>query len=195
MSDIDRFPVKDLESRYGIARSAVYTRMDALKIQRTKVGNRAYLSGSQLQLMDALHQWIQQGGTTAEFLEFQKQVPPSNQPTPAPLFGNTTNTASGGLANLSPDIVQLVSFLATEIVNRMQVRSPQEAQHLAYLQALDQAAQQGWLLSTSDLSSLLGISQARVLKLGNSFSDGGFLFTRRGKRVSGEVAWQVSREQ
>ena len=67
--EIDRFPVSQLPARYNLARSAVYTRRKALDIRSHKIGNRAYVKAEQLRLLDDLHQFIQSGGTTAEFLE------------------------------------------------------------------------------------------------------------------------------
>lgn len=71
MSDaqLDSFPVSELQHRYKIVRSAVYTRLEALNIKPEKQGGRAYVNGEQLRLLDALHDHIERGGTTAEFVE------------------------------------------------------------------------------------------------------------------------------
>lgn len=52
MSDaqLDSFPVSELQHRYKIVRSAVYTRLEALNIKPEKQGGRAYVNGEQLQL-------------------------------------------------------------------------------------------------------------------------------------------------
>jgi hypothetical protein len=62
--EIDRIPLSQLPSRYSIARSALYTRLKDLNIEPIKEGRKAYIDGQQLQLLDALHQHIQKGGTT-----------------------------------------------------------------------------------------------------------------------------------
>ena len=67
--EIDRIPLSQLPSRYGIARSALYTRLKDLQIEPIKEGRKAYVDGNQLQHLDDLHQHIQQGGTTGEFLK------------------------------------------------------------------------------------------------------------------------------
>src|SRR4028119_1816669 len=71
MSDVqlDSFPVSELQHRYNIVRSAVYTRLEALNIKPEKQGGRAYVNGEQLKLLDALDDHIEKGGTTAEFVE------------------------------------------------------------------------------------------------------------------------------
>ena len=67
--EIDRIPLSQLPSRYSIARSALYTRLKDLQIEPTKEGRKAYIDADQLQLLDDLHQHIQQGGITADFLK------------------------------------------------------------------------------------------------------------------------------
>ena len=51
-AEIVDFPVAQLPDRYGKARSAIYTQMDKLNITPTKQGNKAFISDSQLQLLD-----------------------------------------------------------------------------------------------------------------------------------------------
>jgi hypothetical protein len=41
--EIDRVPVSQLPSRYGIARSALYTRLKDLKIEPEKQGKKAFV--------------------------------------------------------------------------------------------------------------------------------------------------------
>jgi hypothetical protein len=67
--EIDRVPISQLPSRYGIARSALYTRLKDLKIEPEKQGKKAFVNAFQLQQLDALHEHIQKGGTTGEFLK------------------------------------------------------------------------------------------------------------------------------
>ena len=67
--EIDRFPVGQLQDRYSLARSAVYKRMQDLGIAPKKVGQRSYIDAQELNLMDELHLFINQGGSVAEFIE------------------------------------------------------------------------------------------------------------------------------
>ncbi len=79
--EIDRVPLTQLPSRYGIARSALYTRLKDLKIEPAKEGKRAYVDAQQLQLLDALHEHIQKVGTTGEFLKQQSGDSPGQSST------------------------------------------------------------------------------------------------------------------
>ncbi len=65
---VGRTPVSELAARYKIVKSAVYRRMKALGIKSEKISIRAYITDEQLALLDALHEFIQRGGTTAEFV-------------------------------------------------------------------------------------------------------------------------------
>jgi hypothetical protein len=47
----DRVPLSQLPSRYGIARSALYTRLKDLQIEPFKEGKKAYVSASELELL------------------------------------------------------------------------------------------------------------------------------------------------
>jgi len=67
-SPAGRLPVGELSARYKIVKSVIYKRMKALKIKPERISVRAYVSDEQLALLDALHEFIQGGGTTAEFL-------------------------------------------------------------------------------------------------------------------------------
>ena len=63
------FPVNQLSGRYALARSAVYMRLHQLQINPHRVGRRTYLAPPELARMDALHRFIQAGGTAPEFLQ------------------------------------------------------------------------------------------------------------------------------
>ena len=65
-------PVKDLFTRYQLAKSVIYKRLKDLSIKPRKIGVRAFVNQQQLALLDEHHEFIQGGGSTAEFL-FYKQ--------------------------------------------------------------------------------------------------------------------------
>ncbi len=70
-----RIRVSELSGRYKLAKSVIYKRMKDLGIRSEKIGIRAYLSREQITLLDALHEFIQGGGTTAEFLFYRRLDP------------------------------------------------------------------------------------------------------------------------
>ena len=68
---VDLIPLSQLPSRYGIARSNLYSRLKDLKIESIKQGRKAFITAASLQLLDGLHAHLEQGGTTSEFIKLQ----------------------------------------------------------------------------------------------------------------------------
>ncbi|NEN95024.1 MAG: hypothetical protein F6K50_05625 [Moorea sp. SIO3I7] len=60
--EIDKIPVKDLQSRYNIGRSALYERFKHANIKPNKEGTRSFVSGEQLEELDCLHNHLERGG-------------------------------------------------------------------------------------------------------------------------------------
>ena len=109
-----RLSIGALSTRYGIGRSAVYTRMKALGIHPAKVGNRAYVTADQVALLDELHNHIQAGGITAVFLQEKGlhfddgSLPAHSQP------GQSVELSSGLVLNQS-DVWKLARAITAEI--------------------------------------------------------------------------------
>jgi hypothetical protein len=193
MEEIDRFPLTQLPSRYGIARSALYTRLKDLKIEPAKDGKRAYVNAQQIQLLDALHQHIQKGGTTGEFLKKFQSISPGQSRT----IDQTDEDSPGqsrAFVQDSPGQMLLSQPTALiTVVEAIVKRLMPGGGRLNHLRELEEAYEKGWLLSTSELADLLKLSKATVRGYGEQFSDAGFVFTRAGTRKRGEVAWRISK--
>ncbi|MGB3136838.1 MAG: hypothetical protein WBG38_07865 [Nodosilinea sp.] len=181
--EIDRFPVGQLQSRYDLARSAVYKRMDQLGVTPERVGQRAYINAYELQLMDELHGFISQGGSAAEFVEARGLRPRQ---------GNSGSGKSSGGADLSvgpSDFGGMMGAFA-EIMGRMGLGQPDPVK---YFETLENAAKNGWLFSTSELAGLLDLSPKEIERYGDRFGEAGFVFNRSGYRKNGEIAWRVTK--
>ncbi len=201
MSDaqLDSFPVSELQHRYKIVRSAVYTRLEALNIKPEKQGGRAYVNGDQLKLLDALHDHIEKGATTSEFvasladsgqqhlsrgqIEKSSGQPHLSSGQPGQFTITEQHSALAGL------IEAIASRLMPTLVSQLKP-APDP---LAGLRGLEEAYRNSWLLSTSELAQLLKLSPSTVRSYGNQFDDAGFVFTRAGTRKRGEVAWEISK--
>ena len=72
---------------------------------------------------------------------------------------------------------------------------PPSNSRLTYLRELEEAYQNDWLLSTSEIANLLGLTQKTITSYGQEFSDAGFVFTRVGMRKRGEIAWAIDKQQ
>lgn len=64
--------VGELSVRYKLVKSVIYKRLKDLDIKPQKISVRAYVTDEQLALLDAHHEFIQGGGTTAEFLFYRR---------------------------------------------------------------------------------------------------------------------------
>ncbi|MBD2462765.1 hypothetical protein H6G89_17125 [Oscillatoria sp. FACHB-1407] len=186
--EIDRLPVSALMERYTLVRSAVYTRLEALGIKPEKVGNKSFLNAQQIELMDDLHRFIQSGGTTAEFLD-SRGISKAGESSGLSL-GQSSGSSSGLSTVPSSDMMQMFNAFA-DAVSRLQPAAP-PPDPLAYFRHLEEAAQNGWILKTSEVAYLLDLLPSEISQYGDAFSDAGFVFTRSGYR-GGEVAWRVSK--
>ncbi|WP_253274179.1 hypothetical protein [Myxosarcina sp. GI1] len=187
---IDRVPLSQLPSRYDIARSNLYNRIKDLGIETVKQGRKAFVTAEDLELLDGLHAHLKRGGTTLGFIQILKKkghLALSTIERPASYLTESTQESEPIIA-INP--VALVSTIET-VVKRM---IPQSTRRLTYLEELESAYQNGWLLSTSEVSDLLGFTPKTIASYGSEFSDAGFTFTRVGTRKGGEIAWSIDKQ-
>ena len=188
---VDLIPLSQLPSRYGIARSNLYNRLKDLKIESVKQGRKAFVTMAGLQLLDELHAHLEQGGTTSEFIKQRGNNHhlvniPNNFPEVSHSF--ETEFSSEPTISLNPSV--LVGVIET-VVKRL---IPPSRSRLTYLRELEEAYQNEWLLSTSEVADLLGLNQKTITNYGQEFSDAGFIFERAGVRKGGEIAWSIDKE-
>lgn len=65
---LDSFPVMKLPKRYGVTKTVIYRRLEALGIKPERWGGKAYITIGQLLQLDALHAHIRKGGATNKFI-------------------------------------------------------------------------------------------------------------------------------
>jgi len=188
--EVNRVPLSQLPSRYGIARSALYTRLKDLQLSPIKQGRKAYVDSQQLKLLDELHEHISQGGTTSEFLK-QRESQPREQSSPE------DQTELVPLVQDSPEQILPIQpgVLVTVVEAIIKRLVPSTGSRLSHLRELEEAYEKGWLLSTSEVADLLGLSPRTVRDYGQQFEDGGFVFTRAGTRKRGEIAWAIGKKE
>lgn len=184
-TQIDRLPVAQLPSRYGISRTVLYERFAALKIEPERRGNKAYVNAQQLELLDGLHEHLHQGGSTADFLERTGLLAVQSTGQPSKL---SAELSTGQLA-APPESVSL-SVLVEAIAAKLASPAPDL---LACFRVLEEACQHRWLLSTSHLSWCLGLSP-KTLGSYDSFERYGFRFAKCGRNGS-ETAWAITKSQ
>jgi len=174
MTEIDKFPVKELANRYNIGRTALYSRFEAANITPNKEGTRSYISGSELEELDRLDSHIKTGGGLESFKaeSSHAEVMPASiassiEPaTPAKVSGNDGE-----------------NFI--ELIERIAAALKPAADPLQHYAALERAIASSWLLSSSEVRSLIGTRPT-----GDRFQRGSFVFIRTG-RIGAQSAWRV----
>jgi len=212
-TEIDRFPVADLPARYGIKSAALYKRFDSLGIKPLKSGRTSHVTGAQLAVMDDLHQHLKRGGGLSDFVspdwiadnstESDTSEGLVHQTTGREVDINPRQTAdrsfsfSFGLRDLLN--LNVGDMLTSALVNAGKMLFPpplppaRRGLQLAYLRELRDAAEEGWLLTNTDVAALLGVSKSTIASKGQTFSSGGFVFTRAGRGLGGQIAWRVAK--
>lgn len=181
--ELDSLTIKDLEARYGVARSNVYNRINGLKekgypLEPEKQGGKSIFNADQVAVMDALDSHIKAGNEIASFpgMDGHTDLSRVSQDT-LKLSRRTQDTTRGDESKMVGVLLNLLTSLP-----------PAQADPLANLELLERVAEKGWLLSTSQLAPLLGL---RSLS-GKVFERYGFSFTRVG-RNGAESAWRVGK--
>jgi len=188
---VDLIPLSQLPSRYGIARSNLYTRLKDLKIESVKQGRKAFVTATSLQLLDGLHAHLERGGNTPEFLKKLQENHNHLVIIPANSLENTNyfEPEYSGEPTIALNPTALVGVIETVVKKLI----PTSRSRLTYMRELEEAYQNQWLLSTSELADLLGLTKKTVTNYGQEFSDAGFVFERAGIRKGGEIAWAIDK--
>jgi hypothetical protein len=164
MADDTLFPISKLQERYSLSsRQAVYDRINALKIEPAARGK---LSSVQLDKLDKLDKHLKSGGTLSDFAEVEVMpLPKDMELMPAPQPEPFT------------DFVELVKEIATAI--------KPAADPLQHYEALERAAANQWILTTTEVKSLIGTTPK-----GDEYTYGAFAFVRAG-RLGRSAGWRV----
>ncbi len=212
-TEIDPYPVSELTTQFGIGRTALYARMNSLTITPTKQGGKAFVSLRQLQRLDALNEHLKKGGALADFERVHRPDGESGEQAD-PVLSDATpsrldrSEASGALGFLRMDVQSAAELVATLVVNPLvgglkealltvfpaPLSRVERGLRLSHLRELEEAYYKGWLLSTSELADLLGLTATTVRSYGEQFEQAGFTFTRTpATRARGELAWKVGK--
>ncbi|MEN9262698.1 MAG: hypothetical protein Q6K14_01235 [Gloeomargarita sp. GMQP_bins_44] len=196
-TQIDSFPVELLEDRYQLGHNALYNRLKGLGIKPFKVSRRAYITAQELERLDRLHEFLQQGGTINDFLA-QDPNPPSSgdlavNRTEIPvnlshLIGTVADAVAGAVVTSMRSTAGVIADAVAQRLAQLKTHSDP----LEYLRTLEEAHRNGWILSTSEVAHLLRVSPRTITEHGEKFEDSGFVFVRVGKK-RGEVAWRVGK--
>lgn len=174
-AELDEIPVASLPDRYGIHRSQVYTRLDALKqrdrnLITTKRGKRSYISRQMLEYLDGMAALIQQGQTTQEAADQVLRQLPTRRPD-SPVDMRQVHSSELAITPQNPAPTFDFELL------------------LSKLRGLQELADQNWWLSSSQLANVLELES---LPPEDTLEFHGFRFSKAGTHGS-ETAWKVEK--
>ena len=161
---VDEIPVGSLADRYGVHRSQVYNRLEAIKRRRADLvpyrrGRKSYIDGQLLRLLDGMAALIQQGSTTEGAAET--------------VLGKLSTRPADSPVDDSHDIRhQDDSALANWQVSAGALANPEQEKPfsiddtLHMLRALQELADNDWRLSSDQIAQTL---ELKALPSGDSF--------------------------
>jgi hypothetical protein len=174
--DTELIKIATLQGRYGLeSRQAVYDRINGLDI---KPVTRGKISPQQLELLDKLDKHIREGGAIADFPIHPEVEVPALEKLDNQLDNAENLTAITVMAGL---VEKMMGYIGNQ-------RSP-----LVEYEELEKAITHQWILSTSKVKELIGITP-RVGKDEMTFVWGSFTFTKAGK-LGNQMGWLVSKTQ
>ncbi len=169
--------------RYGCENnySTFHNRMVKLGIKPERRGRQSFLSQQQIQLLDRLDEHLRTGGTFGNFIieEDATVLIPKN-------------TSSMELVSSdSHSIISTGTIRDMEIVAALQAVSNANYDVLTPQKRLKEAAEDGFVLTTEQLSRIVGLSHSTVSSWKTGTRKLGFNFHKEHEGSS--VVWRVSR--
>ena len=174
MTDIDPFPVAALPDRFSTSKQTVYTRMEALGISPFKQGKRAYIHLDRLRQLDALHEHLAAGGHLQDFSTSASETTQLEE----------VDVSTHAISNTNAPLERLVNAAESLTGALMDVA---KTDPISNWRRLQEVADNGWLLTTSQVWELTGAKPH-----GQSWQRGSFVFRKTGK-IGREAAWSVER--
>ena len=168
--------------RYGCDNySTFHNRMVKLGIKPERRGRQSFLSQQQIQLLDRLDEHLRTGGTFGNFIIEEGATVPMPK-----------NTSSMELvASNSHSIVSTGSIGDMEIVAALQAVANANYDVLTPQKRLKEAAEDGFILTTEQVSRIVGLSHSTVSSWKTGTRKLGFHFHKEHEGAS--VVWRVSR--
>lgn len=169
--------------RYGCENnySTFHNRMVKLGIKPERRGRQSFLSQEQIQLLDRLDEHLRTGGTFGNFIIEEGATIPMPK-----------NSSSMELvASNSHSIVSTGSIGDMEIVAAIQAVANANYDILTPQKRLKEAAEDGFVLTTDQVSRIIGLSHSTVSSWKTGTRKLGFHFHKEHEGSS--VVWRVSR--
>jgi hypothetical protein len=186
--DTELIKISTLQGRYGLeSRQAVYDRINGLDIKPVARGK---ITPQQLELLDKLDKHIRGGGAIATLAEGIADFPiqPEVEVPALEKLDNQLDILDNQLDN--SENLTAITVMAG-LVEKMMGYIGEKGSPLAEYEELEKAVTHQWILSTTKVKELIGITP-RVGKDEMTFVWGSFTFTKAGK-LGNQMGWLVSK--
>lgn len=180
---VDQMRTKQVADRYGIQYTSLHNRMTKLGIKPTRQGRESYLGASDIELLDRLDEHLKSNGIFENFaIEQGDTVPFMIDKSNSSKLVKTTVGSHTSIQSIQQD--GLVEALALIARAQYDVLTPQKT--------LKEATDEGFLLTSEQVGSILGYSKSTVSSWENGTIKLGFRFHKL--KESSTVLWKVERQ-
>jgi hypothetical protein len=204
-----KYSIKELQDRYELkTRQSVYDRLKAIKAEVLKEGNRSYVTENAIIILDQLQEHLKLGGSIKTFTPTVKatvhrQIDSVNSNSDNLTVNSKIDSVNSNSDNLTvnskidsinsqlnSDVkyvqLDLFEFTVEKIVEKI-IEKIKPSNPINHWEKLDLAVKSGYILSTKEVTQLLGTKPN-----GKEWTRGAFKFMRFGK-IGNQAGWQVTR--
>ena len=174
---IDKMRTKLVAERYSIEYNSLHNRMTKLGIKPSKEGRESFLSGTDIELLDRLHSHLSiSGNTFSNFVIEEGEIIPLE--TKSLELTKSTNKNTSITSNEA--LIEVLNLFAER---QYDILTPQKK--------LLEATEHSFLLTTEQVSRIVGLSHSTISSWKTGTRKLGFLFHKEHEGSS--VVWKVSR--
>jgi DNA-binding transcriptional regulator YiaG len=179
---IDQMRTKQVADRYGIQYTSLHNRMTKLGIKPTRQGRESYLGASDIELLDKLDEHLKNNGTFDNFAIEQGDAVP---------FVIEKSNVSGLVKSKRETNTSIQSIQQDGLVEALALIARAQYDVLTPQKTLKEATEEGFLLTSEQVGSILGYSKSTVSSWETGTIKLGFRFHKL--KEGSTVLWEVTR--
>lgn len=179
---IDQMRTKQVADRYGIQYTSLHNRMTKLGIKPTRQGRESYLGASDIELLDRLDEHLKNNGTFDNFAIEQGDTVP---------FVIEKSNVSGLVKSKGETNTSIQSIQQDGLVEAVALIARAQYDVLTPQKTLKEATEEGFLLTSEQVGSILGYSKSTVSSWETRTIKLGFRFHKL--KEGSTVLWRVER--
>lgn len=179
----DEITTKQGAERYGCENySTFHNRMVKLGIKPERRGRSSFLNSSQIKILDECDMHLRGGGIFSDFIKSGETSPNKTQSIPSKKESSNSSIVSIG-DNSGLEQQSIIIALQTLANANYDVLTPQKR--------LQEAVENNYLLTTEQVSKILGFSSSTISSWKTNTIKLGFTFTK--EKEGNSVVWRINR--